>query len=451
MIQKTFLLTTLLLLSGCLATVQEFIEPKTPQAWTAEQSAILEQAEVQSLRKWWENFDDPTLTALVDLTLNESPDRRIAESRIREARGIRRTARSAFFPQIGANGNVNRQDFGFAGPDNFFEATFDASYEIDVFGRVRNTYDAADEQVRALEAGYHNVTLTLLADVTRSYIEYRANQKQSLIAQKNLEIQTKTLELIRHQKELGEAPQLDVERAENLVNTTRASIPEFQRLATNSRLQLSVLTGKIPEDLMPILENPAGIPGVLIKPVLLSPAKVLSIRPDIRAASANLKANTALSEAAFAELFPSFTLSGLFGYSEGAFSGTEAIWNIAIGTAITLIDFGRIEGAVDAARAREVRAFETYRRTILEAITEVETALSDNAYINEQRVSLKKAYDSASAALVLSEALYKEGEISFLDVLDSQRTVNEADAALVASEAAQAESLVRLYKSLGVY
>lgn len=451
MIKKLTLLPAVFLLSGCLATVQDFIAPKTPEAWTAHHNKILETVEVQNLREWWMAFNDPALATLVELTLNDSPDRRIAEARILEARGLRRSARSSFFPQIGSSGNINRQDFGFVGPDNFFEATFDATYEIDVFGRVRNSYKASDEKVKALEAQYHDVTLTLVADVARSYIEYRANQKQALIAQKNLNLQKETLELIRQRKQFGEAPQLDVERAENLVNTTRASIPEFQRLATNSRLQLSVLTGHLPDALAPVLQDASDISGFSVEPVLLTPADVLSIRPDVRAAQANLKAYTALSDAAFAGLFPSFTLSGLFGYSEGAFSGTANIWNIVLGTAVTLIDFGRIEGAIDTARAREVQAFETYRRTVLEAVTEVETALNDIGYINEQRASLQKAYDNANAALILSKTLYKEGEISFLDVLDAQRTVNDADSALISSEAAQAESLIRLYKALGVY
>lgn len=451
MYKKILVFFSLLLVSGCITTSHNYDEPQKPKVWTTHQSEMLQEKEVQDLVNWWLNFDDATLKTLIDQTLQDSPDRLIAESRILEARGLKRTARSFFFPQVGFSGNVNRQDFGFAGPDDFFDAGFDASYEIDLFGQVRNSNKAADEQVSSLEAEYRDVTLTLLADVTRTYIEYRANQKQAFIAQKNLSLQTKTLDLIRRQKELGEAPQLDVERAESLVNTTQASIPEFQRRATNAQLRLSVLTGQLPKDVEITLQSPADIPGVSLDPVLLSPADVLSLRPDVRAAAAMLRANSALSDAAFAELFPSFTLSGLFGYSEGAFSGTNAVWNITLGTAVALLDFGRIEGAIDVAKALEKRAYEKYRRTILIAVTEVESALNDGARINEQRAALQKAYNNANAALELSEILYKEGEISFLDVLDSQRTVNDAESALITAEAAQSESLVRLYKSLGVY
>jgi outer membrane protein TolC len=183
----------------------------------------------------------------------------------------------------------------------------------------------------------------------------------------------------------------------------------------------------------------------------MAPANVLSIRPDIRAASANLAASTSLAESITTELFPTFTISGFFGTADALLGNSASIWNIVLGGAVNLIDFGRIEGRIDFARAREMQAYQTYRRTILEAVTEVETALTDTSHIQQQRISLQKAYESADRSLTLSETLYKEGEISFLDVLDSQRTVNEAESALITSEAAQAESIVRLHKSLGVY
>ena len=125
--------------------------------------------------------------------------------------------------------------------------------------------------------------------------------------------------------------------------------------------------------------------------------------------------------------------------------------DVAIGVAVNLLDFGRIEGQIDAARAREKQAFEQYRKTVLSAVVEVETALNDYARINEKLVSLEDAYTSADKALELSQTLYKEGAISFLDVLDAQRSANNAEAAVVSARAEQAESLTRVFKSLGVY
>ena len=124
---------------------------------------------------------------------------------------------------------------------------------------------------------------------------------------------------------------------------------------------------------------------------------------------------------------------------------------MALGTAVSLIDFGRIEGRINSARAQELGAYHQYRKTVLQAVTEVEMALNDYAKVSERRVSLAKAYDNARNALDLSQVLFKEGESSYIDVLDAQRTLNGADSALVSAQQAQAQALIRLYKSLGVY
>lgn len=451
MIKRLLCLLFAVFLSGCATRGQEFPQLELPAQWQAEAARRAKLVETAGLQRWWIGFDDQMLNTLVELTLDGSPDRQIAESRIAESRGLQRTANSSLFPQVGINGSAGRGDEGVVGADNFYDIRFDASFEIDVFGKNRKNVESAEATVAALEAEYHDISLTLIGEVARSYITYRGFQKQVIIAQNNLELQQKTLELVRQQFQYGEAPQLDVERSERLVNTTRASIPEFQRLADNSRLQLSVLTGVMPQELMTYLSQPADIPGVNVTPVLMAPAEVLQLRPDIRAASANLAASTVAAESVTAELFPSFTLSGLYGIAENTLTSATGVWNVTAGIAYSLLDFGRIEGRIDSARAREAQAYHLYRRTVIETISEVETALIDSSAINKQRVILQKALQNAKRAFILSENLYREGEISFLDVLDAQRTVNEADAALVTAQSAQAESLVRLYKSLGVY
>lgn len=259
------------------------------------------------------------------------------------------------------------------------------------------------------------------------------------------------MKLIREQRKFGESPQLDVERAENIVNTTRASISEFKRSAAHAGLQLSVLTGRLPEQLTSLLKETKQVPKANERHVLLEPAQALTLRPDIRAAHANLIANTSLAESTTAELFPTFTIGSFFGVAKNFFTSPTTLWNIMAGAAVSVLDFGRIEGRIDAAQAREIQAYQSYRKSILRAVTEVEVALSDLANIKQQLVSLQKAYKNADEALHLSQILYREGEISFLDVLDSQRTVNESESAVITAEATQAESLIRLYKALGVY
>ncbi len=455
MMKKLILVSTMLTLSGCGLVAEQYdMSFDKLTNWRSDAAAPVERVNASSLKSWWQKFEDPALNELVTQAMSSSPDRLIAEARIAEARGLRRSARGSLLPQIGASGSGGREDTGLYDnlyPDNFYDAGFDASFELDVFGKNRNNFSASDNQLHAAEEQYRDVTLSLIAEISRNYIEYRAAQHQLRIAQKNLATQEKTLTLIEDMFRLGAAPKLDVERANNLVNTTRASLPEFERQADNARLALTVLVGALPQDLEPVLAEAAEIPATNIAPVLIAPAEVLSRRPDVQAASYLLAANTDLTQAAAADIFPSFTLRGFYGVADNALASAINPWNIALGAAVSLLDFGRIEGRVDAAKAREKQSFEQYRKTVLSAVSEVETALTDYIHINGQHQSLEQAYDSASKAFELSQNLYKEGEIAFLDVLDSQRTVNNAESAMITAKASEAVALTRLYKALGVY
>ena len=443
-------------LTACVTDELSLSNISMPKLWSVETPKDTVKIEdAKYLKSWWKRFNDPVLDTLVDKVLSDSPDRLIAEARVLEARGIRRTARSALFPQVGASASLTREDYDVQGsglyPETLHDARFDASYELDIFGRNRRSFRAADEGLLALQEEYHDVSLTLIAEVMRSYIDFREAQLQKAIADKNLKAQEKTLSLIQELKRVGEAPLLDVERANNLVNSTRASIPEFNRAEKNARLRLSILTGELPEKLVDQLDNQASIPGAELLPVMVSPASVIAQRPDVRAAAHNFAEATDLKEAAVSNLFPSFSISSFYGVTDSVISGGTNIWSAAIGTAVSLIDFGRIEGQIDAASAREMQAYQLYRKTIIEAVVEVETALNDYSNISESQNSLQQAYISADKALELSQTLYKEGAVSFLDVLDAQRSANNAEAEYLRAKASQSESLVRLFKALGVY
>ncbi len=449
--KRASLILASLMLSSCVTSSEQYQPVMTgPSSWSTKSATGVGVVEPSALKGWWKNFNDPSMGALVDMALSDSPDRKIAEGRIMEARGLRKTAFSSLLPEIGASAGASRRDNGAGGAGQYYDAGFDASYELDIFGANRNASSAADENVKALEAQYENVTLTLIGDVARTYIEYRSYQKQATIARNNLTLQEKTLELVRQLFEAGESPRLDVERSENLVNTTRASIPEYERLAENSLLALSVLVGKMPDEVKPAILPLAPIPGSDVVPVLMAPATVIAQRPDVRASIHSLAQQTDLKESAAADIFPTFSLQGMYGITKTAVLSTTSIWSVAAGAAVSLLNFGRIEGQIDAAEGREKQAFESYRKTVLTAVADVESALNDYARLNERRASLQKAYANAEQGLTLSEALYREGEISFLDVLDSQRSANESQSALITAESQQAQALIRLFKSLGV-
>ncbi|MCB1782639.1 MAG: efflux transporter outer membrane subunit [Alphaproteobacteria bacterium] len=438
------------LLSGCTATPHE--PPAVPAQWSAYQNDSVAVESAKDLHQWWTRFNDPVLDQLVVAAIDGSPDIAQAQARVLEARGDWRSARGNLFPILTGNADGGRQNLSVSDTSDFYDATFDASYEIDIFGKNRHNAGAAKSGVDSAQASFEAVRLSLVAETVRNYIQYRGYSKQALIAGENLSAQEKTLDLIRQQKEIGTAPQLDVERAQALVNTTRASIQEDLRQADAARLRLGVLTGLLPDQVLPILgDASAPTPGADVTPVLMAPADVIGMRPDIRAAEANLAAQSDLSAAAFAALFPSFTLSGFFGVADNALVSSTQVWSVMLGTAVNLIDFGRIEGRIDAAKAREEQAYQALRKTVLQAVADVETSLSDYARINTQSVSLRAAQGNAHRSLEISQELYKQGEISFLDVLDAQRTAHDADSAVVSAETARALALVGLYKSLGVY
>lgn len=446
-----YIVLLLLFLQGCFATNPNKENPEQPTKWTQESADELDIVDISYLEAWWKKFNDPILDNLVSIALENSPDRLIAAARINQARGLQRTSRSFLYPQVDIVGNVGREDTVLTNEQSFYDAKFDATYELDVFGENKKRSSAAQFGVEAAEYEYEDVSLTLIGDVARTYLRVREFQKQVTIVKKNLKIQEDTLKIVQDQFSAGEIPILDVERSENLVNTTKASIPEFERFAINAQLQLSTLLGILPEDLVSHLNFDDHIPGGDVKAVLLSPASVLIYRPDVRAAISRLNITSAISAAESASLFPSFTLGAFYGVADNSSIDSTTIWSVLLTGAFSLLDFGRIEGRIDTAKATEVEAFESYRKTILNAVTEVESAINDYAKTNNRRVSLYHAYKNADKASELSIQLFKEGEISFLDVLDAQRTVNEADSELVTAQAAQSESLIRLFKSLGVY
>ncbi len=446
-----FLSASLLVLTSCSSAHYEREEVVGPQNWST--ISDVKTVEEKELQGWWKEFQDPVLDKLVEQGLEHSPDRKIAKARILESRGMRRAQRGSLFPSISASASGQRasnQATNFQA-DSLYDAGFDASYELDLFGKNLNAYNAADAEVQASKAEYKDVSLTLISEIVRNYIEFRSAEKKSGIANSNMISQQKTLDLVRVQKESGEAPQLDVERAEGLVNTTQASIHEYLRLADNARLRLGVLLGMMPQDLQPLLEDQGIIQFSGHEPVLMSPASVIALRPDIQAAQERLKAREASSKSAFAQLFPSVSLGAFFGVADSMSISSTNIWSGSVGAILPLLNFGAIRGNIDATNAREMQAYEVWRKTVLQSVADVETALTDYAHIRERMVNLRQAEQNAQTALDLSQDLYKEGEVSFIDVLDAQRTLYTANAEVTDSEEAYALSLVSLYKSLGVY
>ncbi len=194
-----------------------------------------------------------------------------------------------------------------------------------------------------------------------------------------------------------------------------------------------------------------NIPGLDLAPLTLAPAAVLAARPDVRAANLRLIQRTALTESEAASVFPSLGVTAMFGVTSAALLDPLQLWSVAGRLAATLVDFGRIEGRIDAAAAREKEAYEAWRKSVLGAIEDVEAALTTVARAKEQRQALQRAREHAGKSLAFAERRFKAGESSLLDVLDSQRQVIEADSALTSTETLYAGAIVALYQTIGSY
>jgi NodT family efflux transporter outer membrane factor (OMF) lipoprotein len=425
-----------------------------------------------ALARWWEEFNDPTLTRLANRAVGSNLDLRLAEARIREARALRRIAESAAWPTVDVSGSYSRsrtsenaiapsgQTSGgspfFSGSNNgqdLFRTGFDSSWEIDVFGGVRRSVEAADATIEATIEDRRDVLVTLLGDVARSYIDLRGFQQRLAVTRNNLTAQQESLEITQVRFQAGLANDLQVAQAEAQVNTTAAEIPALEALAKQAAHRLDVLLGTHPGALWTELSTDAPIPALPPEAHVGMPSELLRRRPDIRRAERQLAAATAEIGVATADLYPRFSLTGIFGVQSVSasdwISAPSRFWNIGPTIRWPVFDAGRIRANIEVRNARQEQALTGYERTILTALEDVENALVSYAKEQTRYRSLTAAVVASRRAVRLSDELYKNGLLDFLNVLVSRRALYDNEDDLAQSEAAMATNLVALYKALG--
>ncbi|MXS80571.1 efflux transporter, outer membrane factor (OMF) lipoprotein, NodT family [Nitrosomonas eutropha] len=439
--------------------------PGVPDSWQAEkeetvewQSMSVQPIDQQVLKHWWKNFNDPRLDSLIDRALSGNFDLKIALSRIDQARAERSAIRAGLFPSVNAAANVQRSHNPFPGfaPDikfNLFELGFDALWEIDLFGRLRRQLEAASADLDAVNIQYGQALVTLTADLARSYIEYRSFQNQLRITRANLAAQQTTQELTEKLFKAGVGTRYDAVRARAQTETTKAQIPDLEGSLVAALRQLERLTGQQPGTLTAILSGSNAMPMAPRHVILDSPAAAIRHRPDLRTAERRLAAATALQGAAIAELFPRLSLSAFLGLRntelDALFKSAAFSYNTAAGLLQPLLNFGRIRAGIDLANARQQEAYLIFEKTILEALQEIETALT--RYLKEEirRQALARSVTDLREAVRLSQLRFQVGSVSFLDVLDAQRTLYSAEIDLARSEAKASTNLIAVYKALG--
>ena len=455
---RVSLLVCLVLVAGC-AVGPNFRPPKTPvpAEWVGPLPPPPAPPE-QVLADWWTVFDDPMLTSLVGRAIESNLDLRLAEARIRQARASRAIAVSGIGPVLDATGAFRRSQApgapGHAGPTiNQYQAGFDATWELDIFGGVRRNIEAADADLQAFVEARRNVLVTLTAEVAVNYIDVRAFQEQIAIAQRNLKAQQHSADLTRQRFEAGLVSGLDVANANAQVATTAAQIPVLEQSAQQAIYSLSVLLGREPGALLQELTAAAQIHAAPPAVPVGVPAELLRRRPDIRLAEAQIHAATARIGVAVADLFPTISLSGTVGTQGNKFSSltdwANRFWSIGPSASWTLFNTGRIRSNIELQKAFEEESLITYRQTVLTALQDVENALIASAKEQEHRAALVNAVAANQKAVQLATQLYTQGQTDFLNVLQAQGALYSSENALAQSTGTVSTDLVALYKALG--
>lgn len=459
-----------LMLTGC-TVGPDYVAPKTavPAGYSEQANALtgaVSSAQTADLDTWWKNFGDATLDQLIDEALQSAPDLMQAEARVREARALRGIAGAAEFPEVDAGAEYKRTHGsanvpvgvppGGLGPGangNLWQAGFDASWEIDVFGGTRRSIESAEASYQAAIAGRGDVTLTLVAEIARNYIELRGAQRRLDVARDNLAIQQDALALTRSQFDAGLASRLDVLRAQAQVADTEAEPPTLTAEARASIYRIGALVGRPPEDLIAQLDRPQAIPAPVADVPIGLPSDLLQRRPDIRAAERQLAAANARIGVAKADLYPHFSLTGAAGLeslrASTFLTAPSRYLSIGPGVDWLIFDAGRVRFAVRAEEARTGQAAAAYQRTVLGALRDVESSLVSYGQSRVRRDRLAAETASDRDAVNVATRLYRQGLADFLSVLDAERSLYAADDKLAQTDRDEALALVALYKSLG--
>lgn len=438
-------------------------DPVLPDRWQAARDPANQLKPVKSatLDRWWKTFGDPRLDQLMEQARQGNPDLGIALARIEQARAERRANRADLFPHVGAAGVASRFDNLLPGSSqnprgnafNFFLTGFDAIWEIDVFGRLRRKLEAATALTDSATEDYRQAWVMLSAELARTYTEYRNLQAQLRITQANLDSQRHTLDLTQQLFNEGVGTRYDVARARAQTESTESRAPVLEGQLVAARHQLEVLIGAKPGALQMRLAEPAEVPDASARELLTTPAETLRYRPDIRSAERQLAAATATQGAAFAELFPKISIAAFAGFQnsdlENLFRSSAFSW--ASGSAVMqpIFNFGQIRAGIDLADARQQEAYLRYEKTVLEALGETETAMTQFLREEQSRQQLARSVTDLKESLRLADLRYREGIATFLDVLDAQRILLREELELAQSNARKTTYLIALYKALG--
>jgi multidrug efflux system outer membrane protein len=459
-VHKILILTLAGTLSAC-AVGPDYERPASnaPASFVGARDASLQPQDVDA--DFWKSFRDEPLDRLLERALAANHDLRIARANLTRARALRGEARFDLAPTITAGAGhtdvkaSERQAQGAAGPltDEYYDAGFDAAWELDLFGRVRRGVEARSAEVGAAVATLADTQLSVTAEVARNYFELRGLQRQLEVARRNAENQQDTFDLTQARLDAGTGTDLDTARARAQLDSTLAAIPTLEAALDKTAFRLGVLTGAQPAALLEELAPPRLLPELPALVGIGTPEQLLRRRPDVRVAEKDLAAATARIGLAVGDLFPRVSLLGSFGYDarDSSDLGKGFTETYAYGPSISwaAFDLGRVRQRIKASRADADGALARYELAVLRALEDAEGSLTTYSRSRVRQQHLKGAAEASARAADIARQRFDGGISNFLEVLDAQRTLLGAESELARGETELATALVAVQKALG--
>jgi NodT family efflux transporter outer membrane factor (OMF) lipoprotein len=407
---------------------------------------------------FWRRFDDPVLSSLVADALGANHELGAAVARYDAANALLRENGFDRFPTVTASGSATQQRLstdqalGYPRSQRSYEAGVNASWELDLFGRVRRSLEASRANTAASAHDVAALQVAIVAETARTYMQLRGAQHRLRIARDNVARQQDTLDLVQASLDAGRGTPFDTARAQAQHDTSLATIPILERDIALAEHRLAVLTGRTPEALVDQLDQPAPLPAVPDTIEAGTPADLLRRRPDVAAAEARLHGATANVGVATADLFPKLSLGGSFGgqtLKGGSLASAASMTTaLVLGIDWSFLDVGRVRARIEASRADAREMLEDYQGTVLHALEDTENALTDFQRTREQDYSLGRAASGREDAARIARERYKAGAIGLLELLDAERDVLTAQDAYAESHTRSATSAVALYQAL---
>ena len=437
-----------LMLSGCMVG-PDYRRPDAQLPATFAEPAS--QATPAIAAQWWTLYRDPLLDELVAQGLERNADVRLAVARVEEAEAALREAQATvFFPLVNGNAGASRSRTLQFGTANNFSLGLSTSFEVDLWGRLRRAERSVQDQLLASQYGRDTVRLTLAATIARAYFAARSLDSQLVASEEILRAANESLALARKRSDAGVASALDVYQAASLQSAAAAQAKEIARQRASVVHQLGTLTGRL--DLTVPSKDIASLPVPPLPPAGL-PSLLLERRPDVRQAEAQLAAATERIGVARAAQFPTLSLTGSLGLQsndlDALFKPGAHVWSVGANVLGPILDGGRYRARTEQAEAQARQAEALYQRAVETAFREVSDALSNVRLAADSETDLVARLDAARNALRLAQRRYEQGYSAYLEVLDAQRTLNDAQLAFIRNRQAYLSYTVDLMNSLG--